>query len=284
MFKLVSGIFSKNVSEGSLCEFIATVPSTFSMIESSEIGDWAQLQRSVCRLLNEIGLSAQEAVTLTTPRGKVEVDVFAIDELSVDKTQYIVECKNWATAIPQHVVHSFTTVMQETGANIGFIVSQVGLQAGAERYTQNTNIIGLTFDELQRRYFEPWWKRHFCKVVATCAEKVCFYTEPFNITRDKALEGLSSTQLETFAKIQQRYCAFAMLMWHADLATISPHYGQAVPSSIEDYKSKFVELIGEHLDFKSVYWRDLLEEICEKLAAVQQELDQLFGRDVFAEN
>lgn len=253
------------------------------MIESPEAEDWKQLQHSVCRLLNEVGLLAQEAVILKTPRGTVEVDVFAIDELSVDKIQYIVECKNWATAIPQHVVHSFTTVMQETGANIGFIVSKVGLQAGAERYTQNTNIIGLTFEALQNRYFEPWWRKHFCKVVAASAEKVCFYLEPFNSTRDKALAGLSPAQLDAFDVIQKKYSAFAMLMWQADLATMSLHLGQAVPPSIEEYKSKFVELMGDHLAFKAVFWRDLLEELCEKLAAVEQELHQLFGRDVFAE-
>jgi hypothetical protein len=55
-----------------------------------------------------------------------------------------------------------------------------------------------------------------------------------------------------------------------------------VPSSIEEYKSKFVELMGEHLAFKALFWRDLLEEMCEKLAAVEEELHQLFGRDVFA--
>ena len=131
------------------------------MIESPEVADWKQLQHSVCRLLNEVGLTAQEEVTLETPRGKVEVDVFAIDEMSVDKIRYIVECKYWAAAIPQHVVHSFTTVMHETGANIGFIVSKVGLQAGAERYTNSTSITGLTFEELQQRYFVPWWKKSF---------------------------------------------------------------------------------------------------------------------------
>jgi hypothetical protein len=253
------------------------------MIESPEAEDWKQLQYSVCRLLNEVGLTAQEAVVLKTPRGTVEVDVFAIDELSVDKIQYIVECKNWANAIPQHVVHSFSTVMQETGANIGFIVSKVGLQAGAERYTQNTNIIGLTFEALQRRYFELWWRRHFCKIVAACAEKVCFYTEPFNATRDKALEGLSSAKLDSFHAIQKKYGAFAMIMWQADLIAISPRFGQAVPSSIEEYKIKFGELIGDHLTFKALFWRDLLEEMCQKFASVEEELYQLFGRDVFAE-
>lgn len=253
------------------------------MIESPDVEDWKQLQYSVCKLLNEAGLAAQEAVVLATPRGTVEVDVIAIDQLSVDKIKYIVECKNWANAIPQHVVHSFTTVMHETGANIGFIVSKHGLQAGAERYTQNTNIIGLTFEELQHRYFEQWWKKHFCKVVAACAEKVCFYTEPFNFTRDKALKGLSPTQLDSFSTIQKNYCAFAMLMWQADMIEMSPHLGHGVPSSIEDYKRKLVENIGDHLAFNSLFWSDLLDEIRQRLAAVEEELHQLFERDIFEE-
>jgi len=253
------------------------------MIESAEILNWKQLQYSVCRLLNEIGLSAKEEVALATPRGTVEVDVFAIDELSVDKIKYVVECKCWASAIPQHVIHSFTTVMHETGANIGLIISKVGLQAGAERYTRNTNIIGLTFEALQIRYFEQWWRRHFCKVVAAKAEKVCFYTEPFNITRDKALANLDVDKFERFVSIQRNYGAFAMLMWHADLILMAPHLGQPIPSSIEQYKNNFVEKIGIHLVFGSIFWRDLLEEICTRLEEIERELHQIFGGDLFAE-
>lgn len=253
------------------------------MIESPDVEDWKRLQNSVCKLLNEVGLAAQEEAVLSTPRGTVEVDVFAVDKLSVDKIKYIVECKNWANAIPQHVVHSFTTVMHETGANIGFIISKRGLQTGAERYTQNTNIVGLTFEELQHRYFESWWKKHFCKIVAAYAEKVCFYTEPINIRRDKALKDLSLSQLDAFSTIQKNYCAFAMLMWQADLIEISPHLGHGVPSSIEEYKNKFVEDIGEHLAFKSLFWRDLLDEMCQRFEAVEEELHQLFGRDIFEE-
>ena len=90
------------------------------------------------------------------------MDVHAVDERSVDRIQYIVECKNWGSPIPQSIVHSFTTVMHETGANIGFIVSKHGLQSGALNYTQNTNIRGLTYLELQQRYFQAWWEGHFC--------------------------------------------------------------------------------------------------------------------------
>lgn len=252
------------------------------MIENPDISNWKTLQFSVCRLLNEVGLSAQEGVVLQTPRGSVEVDVFAVDERSVDNIRYIVECKCWSSAIPQQVVHSFSTVMQETGANIGFIVSKRGLQSGAERYTTNTNILGITFVDLQRRYFDAWWKNHFCNIVANKAEKVCFYTEPFNVRRDEALAGLSDEQLTAFDAIRNDYCAFSMLMWHADLVNVAPHFGHASPASVQAYKEKILA-IGEHLYFESIYWRDLLDEICRRFDHVEGQLHQIFGHDVFAE-
>ena len=125
------------------------------MIDDPCPTDWRALQTGVCRLFNDVGLSAKVEVELPTPRGRVVVDVFATDENSVDNITYIVECKNWSSAIPKAVVHSFTTVMQETGANIGYIVSQHGLQSGADEYTRHTNITGLTYQALQERYFKP---------------------------------------------------------------------------------------------------------------------------------
>jgi len=127
------------------------------MIDDPYPRDWRELQAGVCRLFNDIGLTAVTEKQLTTPRGVVEVDVYAVDEASVDRIQYIVECKNWKEAIPKTVVHAFITVMHETGANLGFIVSQKGLQSGAVAYTDSTNIVGLTYLELQQRYMRAWW-------------------------------------------------------------------------------------------------------------------------------
>jgi hypothetical protein len=251
------------------------------MIENPDIKDWKQLQDAVCSLFNESGLIAKTEECLKTPRGIVEVDVFAVDERSVDKICYVVECKNWSNSIPQHVVHAFTSVMSETGANIGFIVSKVGLQSGAEQYTRNTNITGLTFEELQRRYFEPWWYNYFCVKVAAAAENVCFYTEPYNIRRNEALEFLTEQQLEEFNLLRGKYAAFSMLMWHADIGTIAPGRKTPVPSSISGYKGEFVERLGEEFSFSSDYWRELLEEICELFLSVETELNELFGRNIF---
>lgn len=200
---------------------------------------------------------------------------------SVDKIRYVVECKNWSNSIPQHVVHAFTSVMHETGANIGFIVSKVGLQSGAEQYTRNTNIIGMTFEELQGRYFEPWWYNYFCVKVAAAAQNVCFYTEPYNTRRDEALETLTEQQLEEFNLLRDKYAAFSMFMWHADIGTIAPSRKKPVPSSISDFKGKIVEILGQDFSFSADYWRELLDEICELFLNVETELNELFGRDIF---
>ncbi len=131
------------------------------LIENPNPSNWKDLQTGVAGIFTEIGLGVEIEKTLKTPRGNIEVDVYAIDENSVDKIKYIIECKNWKSSIPQSIVHSFTTVMHEIGGNIGFIVTQKGLQSGAKQYTKNTNILGLTYEEFQERYFKVWHTNWF---------------------------------------------------------------------------------------------------------------------------
>ena len=49
------------------------------------VTDWKDLQNKVGLLFNQIGLEAEIEKKIETPRGEVEVDVFAIDPNSVDK-------------------------------------------------------------------------------------------------------------------------------------------------------------------------------------------------------
>lgn len=169
------------------------------MIDNPCPTDWRALQAGVCRLFNDIGLSAEVEVELPTPRGHVVVDVFATDEESVDKTINLVECKNWSSAIPKTVVHAFTTVMQGTGANIGYIVSQHGLQSGAEEYTRHTNITGLTYQALQERYFKLWWRRYFSVAAASAADSAHQYVEPINSFRERIVAMLDSGDAKSHA-------------------------------------------------------------------------------------
>lgn len=251
------------------------------MIDNPLPQDWRSLQNEVCRLFNEIGLNAETEVPLQTPRGTVTVDIFAVDNRSVDKIRYIVECKNWSEAIPQSVVHSFTTVMHETGANIGFIVSKHGLQSGAIQYTANTNIKGITYEELQKRYFNIWWQKIFCAKAADAAEIVFQYVEPFNTWRERFVSELPPAEISKFRELQARYAAFGMLIWLMDVGNVVPHYAGDAPPDIKHYKNKLSEILGNEFIFKSELFRELLVEVCDKLRDIEEQFNSIFGKNIF---
>lgn len=62
--------------------------------------------------------------------------------------KWIIEAKFWKTKVPKEKVQALRTIVDEIGADKGFIISEVGFQSGALEAAQNTNIVLYTFDEL----------------------------------------------------------------------------------------------------------------------------------------
>ena len=252
------------------------------MIDNPKPENWRELQYSVCRLLREIGLSAETEKKLQTPRGEVEIDVWAIDDNSVDKIVYIVECKNWEASIPKTVVHSFTTVMRETGGNIGFIISKNGLQSGAKEYLKNTNIIGLTYFELQNRYLELWWKKYFMLKIGSAVDTLVQYVEPINSKRERLLKELSPVKKKRFHELMDRYVIFGITMAFFEFPIYSSKFDIPAPEDLAGFKEKLRSELGEEFSFQSEYYRDLCDELCLKIDEVTNKFNEVFGGDIFA--
>jgi len=255
------------------------------MIDDPYPESWQDLQTGVKRLFRNVGLAADVEVDLQTPRGTVNVDVYAVDRRSLDKIKYIVECKNWNTTVPQSVVHSFTTVMHETGANVGFIVSKHGLQSGAKQYTRNTNITGLTYLELQQRYFEAWWRRYFCPRIGDAADRVLQYTEEFNGQRDKAYENLSEEKKKKFDQLRSRYTVHSWMFAMFNLESVSPRMNTGtllnVPADLDSFKREVLSQISPGVEWHCMTFRDLLDLILRFLKKVEEEFNALFGGYIF---
>lgn len=255
------------------------------MIDDPLPQDWRDLQSGVQRIFRNVGLAAEVEVDLDTPRGSVNVDVLAVDVRSVDKIKYIVECKNWGSAIPQSVVHSFTTVMHETGANIGFIISKHGLQQGAQRYTQNTNIVGMTYLEFQKRYFEAWWKRYFCPLIGDAADIPLQYTEPFNTERDEAYQKLSAPDQEKFDRLRGESSGSLMALSMFNYLAVSPALNTGtmleVPKDLEDFKTRVLAVITPHIRWECSTFRQLLQIMLEYMRDLEAEFDAIFGGSIF---
>ena len=175
------------------------------MIDDPFPSDWRDLQRGVAQILSEVGLGVEEPKLLETPRGTVEVDIYGIDPGSVDQISYIVECKNWSRPIGQSVIHAFTTVMHETGAHIGYVISKYGLQNGAEEYLRKTNIKGFTYADFQLQYLPVWMERHFIPELGKAADALISYTEPLNSRRERYVAGLSGAARDNFRECWEEY-------------------------------------------------------------------------------
>ncbi|MEO9338870.1 restriction endonuclease [Mesorhizobium sp. SB112] len=182
---------------------------------------WEQLEDLVAAILGECGMQATRQVTINLPRGSVDVDVFAEETVDGIVHRIICECKYWKANIPKEIVHAFRTVMQETGANRGYIVSRAGFQKGAYEAAQATNIELLTFAEFQERYFDKWFKSRIWAVENSISNFNTYY-EPLGPPGWAKLA--TDEERAAYESVLDRY----LFAGHA-LHSFSPYLGFRVP-------------------------------------------------------
>lgn len=130
------------------------------IIKNDEIIDWKDLQQKVADLFIEMDYETEVSIKVKLAgRGKKEIDVFVRDTMASVNQVYLIECKFWNFNVHQDVIHSFKTIMEETGANTGFVISKIGFQKGAYQAARYTNIHLLTFEELQHKYGTEWLRK-----------------------------------------------------------------------------------------------------------------------------
>jgi len=131
------------------------------VIEQEPGNDWRDLQVRVATILSECGFETESPRTLTTVRGRVEVDVYAVDPSTVPRTLYVCECKRWKVNVPQGEVFAFRTALGDIGAHHGLFISSVGFQQGAHEVVRNTNVTLLSWAEFQNLVCERWCREYW---------------------------------------------------------------------------------------------------------------------------
>ena len=63
----------------------------------------------------------------------------------------VIECKFWKRRIPQEKIFALKTIVEDVGAALGVLISEVGVQQGATEYLNHPgNVIAMTFEEFKR--------------------------------------------------------------------------------------------------------------------------------------
>jgi hypothetical protein len=242
------------------------------------------LEENVARILRECGYHVEVQKHVELARGDVNIDVWA-DEHTSPPNVIAVECKNWSRPVTQHEVHAFRTVVGDSGANTGLLISAAGFQRGAIEAAAYSNVRLLTWDEFQEMFAARWFQNYFSPTIAEATDPLHEYTEPINTRIFKKADALPEDRREQFKQLRERHFPLAAhnFTFHPVFVETlrTRHEAAAEPPSVPlreaDYASaELVRLLPDPiLDATSL--RKLLAASIDSSAAAIAEFDEVFG-------
>lgn len=159
-------------------------------IFDSDPKNWRDLQQLVAQTFEELGCRAGVECTIRTARGESEIDIYVEDPVAHPPLVYLVECKHWKNRVPKSVVHSFRTIVSDSGANCGYLISRVGFQSGAYEAAANSPVQLLSFQEFQETLCDRWFEA-MSERPAIAAGRIFPY---MNTLKDQLLERVEWTE------------------------------------------------------------------------------------------
>ena len=119
------------------------------MPTKSTVPEWYQFQEQIKEHFISIGADAETNVSIPGVRTNHDIDVYVATKYLGEDITWLVEAKHWKTKVNKSQVLAFRTIVEDIGADRGFIVSTAGFQSGALEAAQNTNVKLKTFDEMK---------------------------------------------------------------------------------------------------------------------------------------
>lgn len=110
---------------------------------------WSDYQEEVADFFRSLGLSADTEVCVDGARTRHDVDVVVRSRHAGLDVVWLVECKAWRTAIPKEKVLALRTIVDDTGADRGFIMAEKGYQSGALEAALHANVMLTSLADLK---------------------------------------------------------------------------------------------------------------------------------------
>ena len=233
--------------------------------------NWKDLQLKTSYLLSDLGYLCEIEKDIETVRGIVNIDVFG-QNLNLQPTQILlVECKQWSKNVPKTVIHSFRTVVSDSGANFGLIISKKGFQEGAIKATEKTNILLFSWEEFQE-YFKIQWLKSMILSIHIIGKPLIDFTDYMGDFYNDEFDKLDDNKKEQFFNIKRKYSEFAFFChkdYYLNYVTGEIEY---LDQAIDERKTKMPIEINCYSDY-FYFIRDYCKEGLN-------EFDNLFQKQV----
>jgi hypothetical protein len=111
--------------------------------------EWDNFQEEIAAYFITLGFDAETNKPVTGVRTGSDIDVYVRTKFMGQQLTWIIEAKKWKSKVPKEKVFALRMIVNDLGADRGFIISEVGFQKGAVEAAGMTNISLLTFDQLK---------------------------------------------------------------------------------------------------------------------------------------
>lgn len=109
---------------------------------------WFEFQEQIKDHFVSIGADAQTNVRIKGVRTHHDIDVYVRTRFLGEDITWLVEAKHWKTKVKKAQVFTLRAIVDDVGADRGFIVSLSGFQKGAIEAAENSSVKLKTFEEL----------------------------------------------------------------------------------------------------------------------------------------
>lgn len=110
---------------------------------------WYRYQESVASVFRNLSYSATTNETLEGVRAKHDIDIVVRSDHAGFHVLWIVECKHRKRAVPKADIMLLRGIIDDLGADKGFMLAEKGYQSGALAAARLTNIELVSLDELK---------------------------------------------------------------------------------------------------------------------------------------
>lgn len=110
---------------------------------------WYKFQEDICDYFESIGASAQTNVSIQGVRTSHDIDILVKTKFLGEDLIWIVEAKKWRKRVNKLQVLALRTIVDDIGADRGFIISEAGFQSGAYEAAESSNVKLKTFAQFK---------------------------------------------------------------------------------------------------------------------------------------
>ena len=97
----------------------------------SETPEWYNFQEDICNYFRSLGATAETNVSIQGVRTTHDIDILVKTKFLGHDILWIVEAKKWKSKVNKLQVLGLRTIVEDVGADRGFIISENGFQSGA---------------------------------------------------------------------------------------------------------------------------------------------------------